>query len=173
MAEQTVTLQPSESKVVTFEATPHEAKTYQVSVNGLTGSFTVAPLPPFTFSNESVYRKTCPRATAWDVPVYDCRITNPSGKTVTHRIEIWSQSYSHSKKKWYDPRMITRRAPEPPWDITLGPGQSHDLHFDGWYYDAGDGEWRCDPCIAYHYTILYWLQDENGNRSEGVSVYRP
>lgn len=39
MAEQTVTLNPNESKVVSFEATPNEAKTYNVSVNGLTGSF--------------------------------------------------------------------------------------------------------------------------------------
>lgn len=132
-----------------------------------------APLVPFTYNNESVYRKTCPRATAWDTPVYDCRMTNPSGSSVTHRIEIWSQTYSHTKKKWYDPKMITRYAPEPPWDITLGPGQSYDLHFDGWYYDADDREWRCDPTIAYHRTIRYWLQDENGNRSAGVSVYRP
>lgn len=39
MAEQTVELQPSESKVVSFEATPHEAKVYQVSVDGLSGNF--------------------------------------------------------------------------------------------------------------------------------------
>ena len=39
MAEQSVTLQPGEGKVVTFEAIPHEAKTYQVSVDGLSGSF--------------------------------------------------------------------------------------------------------------------------------------
>ncbi|GAI61248.1 unnamed protein product, partial [marine sediment metagenome] len=39
MAEQSVTLEPGESKVVSFEATPHEAKVYQVSVDGLTGSF--------------------------------------------------------------------------------------------------------------------------------------
>lgn len=39
MAEQTVELAPGESKEVSFEATPHEAKTYQVSVDGLTGTF--------------------------------------------------------------------------------------------------------------------------------------
>ena len=48
MAEQTVTLQPSESKQVSFEAIPHEAKTYQVSVNGLTGSFVASKAPPAT-----------------------------------------------------------------------------------------------------------------------------
>ncbi len=39
MAEQTVELEPGESKVISFEAIPHEARRYQVSVNGLTGSF--------------------------------------------------------------------------------------------------------------------------------------
>lgn len=39
MAEQSVTLNPGESKVVSFEATPAEARTYQVEVDGLTGSF--------------------------------------------------------------------------------------------------------------------------------------
>jgi len=39
MTEQSVTLQPGESEVVSFEATPTEARAYQVSVDGLTGSF--------------------------------------------------------------------------------------------------------------------------------------
>jgi len=46
MAEQTVELEPGESRVVTFEAIPHEAKTYHVSVDGLSGSFK-AVAPPF------------------------------------------------------------------------------------------------------------------------------
>jgi hypothetical protein len=40
MAEQTVELAPGESKLVSFEAIPHEARTYQVSVDGLSGTFT-------------------------------------------------------------------------------------------------------------------------------------
>jgi len=39
MAQKTITLNPGESKIVEFPFTPKEAKTYQVSVNGLTGSF--------------------------------------------------------------------------------------------------------------------------------------
>ena len=47
MAEQNVTLEPGESKLVSFEAIPHEARTYQVVVDGLSGSFSaVAPPPP-------------------------------------------------------------------------------------------------------------------------------
>lgn len=45
MTEQSVTLNPGESKVVSFEAVPSEAKTYQVSVNGLTGSFLAKAAP--------------------------------------------------------------------------------------------------------------------------------
>lgn len=45
MAEQSVTLEPAESKAVSFEATPHEAKTYQVAVDGLTGSFKAIAKP--------------------------------------------------------------------------------------------------------------------------------
>lgn len=46
MAEQSVSLNPGESRVVSFEAVPSVAKTYHVSVNGLTGSF-AAIAPPF------------------------------------------------------------------------------------------------------------------------------
>lgn len=126
-----------------------------------------APAPlPFTFSNESVYRKTCPVATAWDTPVYDCRITNPSDRTVSHRIELWQHRYSHTKGKWYGPYIIKS------FSKTLGPGASYNFHHDG-YGPHCDGEWCCDPVIPYHYTIYYWLQDELGNMSKEVSVYRP
>jgi len=46
MTQQTVTLGPGESKLVSFEAVPHEPRTYQVSVNGLTGSFTATEPQP-------------------------------------------------------------------------------------------------------------------------------
>jgi len=39
MAEREVTLEPGQSEAVSFEVTPTEAKTFHVSVNGLTGSF--------------------------------------------------------------------------------------------------------------------------------------
>lgn len=45
MAEQTVSLQPGESKAVSFEVTPSAAKTYSVSVDGLTGSFRAVTTP--------------------------------------------------------------------------------------------------------------------------------
>ncbi|GAI72163.1 unnamed protein product, partial [marine sediment metagenome] len=39
MAEKTVSLEPGQSEAVSFEVTPAEAKTFHVSVDGLTGSF--------------------------------------------------------------------------------------------------------------------------------------
>lgn len=42
----TITLDLDESKVITFEFAPQEARTYQVSVNGLSGSFSAIELPP-------------------------------------------------------------------------------------------------------------------------------
>jgi len=44
MAEQTVELEPGQSRVVSFEVTPTVAKTYSVSVDGLGGSFEAVAL---------------------------------------------------------------------------------------------------------------------------------
>jgi len=46
MAEQTVTLNPGESQVATFEAIPGEAKTYNVTVDSLAGNFRAISAPP-------------------------------------------------------------------------------------------------------------------------------
>lgn len=45
VAEQTVTLQPGESKTVAFDVTPTVAKTYSVSVDGLYGTFKATTVP--------------------------------------------------------------------------------------------------------------------------------
>lgn len=53
MAEQVVDLAPGESKLLSFEAVPHEAKTYQVQVDGLSGSFrAIAPPEPSAYLKE-------------------------------------------------------------------------------------------------------------------------
>jgi len=56
VSSQTVTLVAGESKAVSFTATPKEAKTYQVSVNGLSGSFKaveVVPISNISYQNPS------------------------------------------------------------------------------------------------------------------------
>ena len=45
MAEREVTLEPGQSEAVSFEVTPTEAKTFHISVNGLTGSFIATEVP--------------------------------------------------------------------------------------------------------------------------------
>ncbi|GAH30363.1 unnamed protein product [marine sediment metagenome] len=45
MAEQTVTLEPGESKAVSFEVIADVAKTYSVTVDGLTGTFRATTVP--------------------------------------------------------------------------------------------------------------------------------
>jgi len=54
-AGQTVELAPGESRPVSFEATPHEARTYQVSVDELTGSFNAVAAPAIKITNITVY----------------------------------------------------------------------------------------------------------------------
>ena len=44
-----VTLNPGESKVVSFTFTPTTARTYIVSADGLSGSFVVVPIPQSEF----------------------------------------------------------------------------------------------------------------------------
>ncbi|MBA7673057.1 hypothetical protein ES703_81245 [subsurface metagenome] len=166
MAEQLVELAPGESKVVSFEAVAHKAKTYQVSVNGLTRSFTAAPPPPFIFSNVSVSSKVCPTATAYWVHVFDCRISNPTDKAITHTITHWMQEYSHTYGVWRGPRAIEA------FEVSLAPGASQNYHYDG-YGPHCDGNWCCTPPLMMHYTYYFWLEDELGNQSEKVSIYRP
>lgn len=45
MAEQTVSLAPGESKVVSFEVVPDVARTYSVTVDGLSGTFKATTVP--------------------------------------------------------------------------------------------------------------------------------
>ncbi len=45
MAEREVTLEPGQSVTVSFEVTPTEAKTFHVSVDGLSGSFIATEVP--------------------------------------------------------------------------------------------------------------------------------
>ncbi|GAH84917.1 unnamed protein product [marine sediment metagenome] len=74
MAEQKVTLNPGESKLVNFEAVPSVAKTYQVSVNGLAGSFVAreAPAAEFAYISDIRYSPfTVPPLPGWN-PEYSC-----------------------------------------------------------------------------------------------------
>jgi hypothetical protein len=81
MAEQSVTLAPGESKAVSFEAIPTEVKTYQVSVDGLTGSFrAIEAAPPSGQLLEITWRD----GGVWH-PISE---PMPASTTITHRFRV-------------------------------------------------------------------------------------
>lgn len=84
MAEQTVELAPDESKEVSFEATPHEARTYQISVDGLGGSFT-ATAPQFVISDLSIPK---PELRLGEQGVISVKVTNISDKTIWAEVNL-------------------------------------------------------------------------------------
>lgn len=115
MAEQIVTLSPGESKLVSFEAVPHEPKTYQVSVDGLTGSFkAVSAVPKFYMPPEFTKAKITERWEMW--PYYyamefECPITNKGTAEGTHTILVGNNHPSDLE----------------PWsfELALKPGESY------------------------------------------------
>jgi len=78
MAEQIVELAPGESKIVSFEATPSEAKTYQVSVNGLSGSFVATPSPVVGWVSPTSHRDPSGKW-FWEEKAYDNDLATVGG----------------------------------------------------------------------------------------------
>lgn len=118
--------------------------------------------PAFTFSNVAVRSEVCPTATAYWIAIFDCRISNPTDQTITHSITYWMQGYSYTYGEWRDPRAIES------FDMTLEPGASYDYHNSG--ITEGGGCW---PPLMMHYDYYFWLEDELGNQSAKVKIYRP
>ena len=58
MAEQTVSLNPGESQVVSFKVTPSEAREYLVAVDGLQGGFVASEAPAAVFEYTSEFTLT-------------------------------------------------------------------------------------------------------------------
>lgn len=80
MAEQTIELAPGESREVTFEAVPQQAKTYHVSVNGLSGSFTAIKVP----TTVTISWKDSPSgANRWGLTVLNWSATKSLSTTVS------------------------------------------------------------------------------------------
>ena len=105
MAEQVVTLSPGESKVVSFEATPKEVRIYQVSVDGLTGSFKATALIPLQLSMDFLYR---PEEDDYFIEV---RGTNRSSTPITFWLRIKGWRYGEPMD-WE------------PFEVTLLPGET-------------------------------------------------
>lgn len=80
-----VTLNPGESKTVTFNYTPAVAKGYSVNVDGLAGSFVASEVPVATFevSNLIIYPTEVYVGEAVSISV---TVTNVGGLTGTYEV---------------------------------------------------------------------------------------
>lgn len=133
MAEQSVTLQPNESKLVSFEAIPHEARTYQVSVNGLTGSFRAIAVARFHVPPEMTkkIRNGTILGMYWIHECW-CDITNKGSAPGTHRIHLWD---SIGELDYY-------------FNLTLQPGETYRWSHKQWLSWRGnysvylEGDWE-------------------------------
>lgn len=154
VGEQTVTLQPSELKVISFEAIPHEARTYQVSVNGLTGSFTAVAAPQsFTFSNVSAKKVTMYDAPAWETIEFYCTITNPNDITVTELLKVMCRwGTGNASLQWT-------------FELTLAPGQIYNFKWDGNRYGQRSPDAYNGPLVGRRQRVCMWLEDQEGNKS--------
>lgn len=152
MAKQTVELALGESKQVSFEAIPNTAKVYQVSVDGLSGSFEAFPAPAFNFGTPWENHYVCPEATAWWTYEFGCSIANPHGQTVKHTLKFIEHVYSLYHQEWYDPTIRHT------FELTLQPGQTYN-----YTYPKSSA---CDPLVARPRQYYLYLEDELGNQSE-------
>ncbi len=165
MAEQIVELAPGESKLVSFEVNPTAARTYSVSVDGLTGSFKAVPVPPFSYGACFGAGYINPDATAWWYPDLTFTIINPNSVAVTHTMTLWQRSVSLAGYPPGDPTPRTDAVP--PTLITLQPGGSY-----SWTMAAHES-WPHAIMLSRPRSYFFWLQDELGNKSPEVNIVRP
>jgi len=80
-----VTLNPGESKAVTFTFTPNVDKVYSVSVDGLSGSFIAHPLPEAEFEVSNLVIEPTEVYVGEPVSI-SCFVTNVGGKAGTYEV---------------------------------------------------------------------------------------
>lgn len=174
MAEQAVELAPGESKQVSFEAVPGKAKTYNVSVNGLTGSFRAIEMPilPFGFTPGTSSAQVCPESDVYWYPTLRWTVSNQNPVAVTHTLQLWQQVVSDAYGNPGSPSPVSDIGnPDAPVliEVTLQPGGQFSYYYAGRFYYGG---WYCWPRIMKNNTVKYWLQDELGNQSAAISLTR-
>lgn len=170
VSSQSVELAPGQSKPVTFTATPQEARTYHVSVNGLTGSFKAIAKLPFTFSTPIVNVFTDKLATAWRVAEMSVRLTNPHNTTVT-RLIYGCWAFEGSPSDWHCNRSWNGGIE---YELTLSPGSSRTLVSPAYYYDEYGEERSNSPAMGYSAGVpkkyYFSFSDDLGNRSPRVKA---
>ncbi|MBA7521253.1 hypothetical protein ES705_13358 [subsurface metagenome] len=98
MAEQSVTLEPGESKVVSFEAIPTVAKTYQVTMDGLSGSFKAVAIPDIKLISLT-WDATPPFEFGWRN--YEVTMRNLVASSITYRLKYYMNG--ELLRSWNEP----------------------------------------------------------------------
>jgi len=122
MAEQEVSLQPGESKTVSFEATPKEAKTYQVSIDGLIGSFEAIEAPVEVIDFELAKPSVSPAEVAPGTAItITCPVTSACTKpqTITAKVIV----YEGSILPGHGAVIVTKTSPA----FSIPPGETYNV----------------------------------------------
>lgn len=147
MAEQTISLEPGETKLVTFEAVPYEARIYQVNVNGLAGSFNVVTPPPTESSLVGLNvppvpsgASFWPEATLFLPPIeagrytFDLRVDPKYFPTLAHRTGLIT---SNAPMMQHEFRNTPQRV-YPEWHVLDSPDNLYTIR--GWRFAMGKAE---------------------------------
>ena len=172
VSSQSVELSPNQSRWVTFTATPQEARTYQVLVNGLTGTFKAIAIVvrAFTFSTPIVNVSTDKLAVAWRVAEMSVRLTNPHNTEVT-RLIYGCWAFESRPSDWNCNRRWNGGIE---YELTLSPGSSRTLFSPAYYYDEYGEEHSNSPAMGFSAGVpkkyYFSFSDDLGNRSPGVKA---
>jgi len=178
-----VTLQPGESKIVSFEVVTQAAKTYRVQVDGLEGTFTArAKILPFTYTF-SCTKGVCPSAIAYGIAQMSATIKNNNSVPVTQNIKVMWARYSRTYAKWVGATGFVatrensicdlRPCKINPFPLTLNPGATFNFSYAGYCsgVDPSDPTWTpCVPALMKNYNYYFWLEDESGGKSSEVML---
>ncbi len=178
MAEQSITLAPGESRLVSFEATPQGARTYQVAVNGLSGSFKATTPYPVTISNMSIRSPIYDQLDYWYNPyqIVNYSMTLKAARRVPEVVGTGSCSIYVTVDLW-DAQGHTARAkigavppyrePESPMFYYLPPG-TRSWGSNGSFYLKNSGIY---PPIQLAWRLTVEIRDGGiGNALVGEGI---
>ena len=166
---QTVSLQPGETKTVPFTFTPTAAKVYNVSVDGLSGSFEAIILPADIRVDSITI--TPSQVNLGDAVAASMRVTNYGGEAGSRDIDV-IKYYAEGGSVTY------------PYTVQLSAGQSKDISLAG---DIGLGAEIGSFFISADGVLSNTLEVVGGNASvtgivksadtglplQGAKVYEP
>jgi hypothetical protein len=157
VSEQTVALESNQSKQVNFEVTPTAAKTYQVMVDGQSGSFRAAAPTPPSYGALNVQIVSYPPAPGWQTPIVHCNLTNPTASKISATIKL--KVYGSVYVPQWGLQEIFRESPGQAVEIPAGG--TIEYLYDGTVLDNAILLSSGDGAISWQ----LWLEDNHGGRS--------